>query len=139
MGIFEKAFGLHLQGSLAETAALVVDQIFPIRLPQKPTYPAITYQLVAGNRDHTQDGGSGLVEARYQFNCYAATYAAAKELGEALRKDLDGFKGNVGSGANVATIDGMFLELIQDGYDDELDVFWVTVDFTVMHTEDIVR
>lgn len=139
MGVFEKAFGLHLQGNLAETAALVDDEIYPIRLPQKPAYPCISYQLVAANRDHTQDGGSGLVEARYQFNCYASKYVDAKAIGEALRKDLDGFKGDVGTAPNIATIDGMFLENIQDGYDDELDVFWVTVDFTVLHTEEITR
>jgi len=75
-------------------------RIYPIVLPQKPTFPAITYQDISTVRDRTAQGPSGLAFARIQFDCWAAAapgapgYASAKALLAAVRAALDGFTGN---------------------------------------------
>ena len=59
--------------------------------------PAIAYQQISGPRDHVMDGVSGLVNSRYQFNCWAESYAGAKNLSEAVRIELDSYSGTVNS------------------------------------------
>ena len=71
------------------------DRIYPIGVPQDRTLPAVTYQQIAGPRDHTFDGASGLVVGYYQVTAWAATYAAAKGLSEKLRAALDDYAGTV--------------------------------------------
>lgn len=71
------------------------DRIYPIGVPQDGTLPAVTYQQIAGPRDHTFSGASGLVVAFYQVTSWATTYAAAKGLSEAVRAALDDYAGTV--------------------------------------------
>ena len=52
------------------------------------------------------DGPIGMVNASYQINSYAETYAAARELAEEVRKAMDGYSGTV----NSRKISGIFLE-----------------------------
>jgi hypothetical protein len=94
----------------ADVAALVFTQVYPNILPQNTALPAIVYQQVSGVRDYTSDGADGLVNSRYQLNCFANTYAKAKELFEAVRKAVSGYVGWV----NGREIKGIFVENEED-------------------------
>lgn len=76
---------------------LVSTRIYPNLIPQGKAMPAITYQQISGVRDAVMDGPTGLVAARFQINCWAKKYNDAKELTEAVRKELDGYSGTVNS------------------------------------------
>jgi hypothetical protein len=78
-------------------------RIYPMRLPQSPTYPAITYQNVSDTEEYSHGGRSGLQVARVQFSIwgkdasgssgYDSVYAVLRQLKLAL-VGHDGAMGN---------------------------------------------
>lgn len=54
--------------------------------------PRIVLSVISGGDDATQDGASGLRENRVQVDCYAATYAGAATLKEAVVQALHGWR-----------------------------------------------
>jgi len=74
---------------------LVDTGIYPNVVPQNAAMPAVTYQQISGPRVHDMQGSVGLVRARFQVNCWAESYAKAKELAGAVRLALDGYSGTV--------------------------------------------
>ena len=76
---------------------LVVARIYPNEVPQGASMPAISYEQASGDREHTMDGPVGMVDASFVINCWASTYAVARELGGYVRLALDGYSGTVGS------------------------------------------
>lgn len=76
---------------------------YPVKLPQRVSYPCSLYRLVSDPMDHTHQGPSGNVIARYDVVSIAETYAEAKLLAEQTRELLDGFGGTLGD-VEVANI-----------------------------------
>jgi hypothetical protein len=74
-------------------SAIVGSRIYPEALPQKPTYPALTYQLVSAVRVEDLSGPAGKCRRRISINCWAATEIAAYQLADAVRQSLNGFHG----------------------------------------------
>jgi hypothetical protein len=73
----------------ADTAlrALVGRRIYPLRLPQKPTLPAVVYRRIDTPTDYSHDG-PGPSQPRFQFDCWAETLAAGIAVAAALRTAL---------------------------------------------------
>ena len=129
----EAAITKHLTEN-AGVASVAAGRVYPKHLPQNPTYPAIVYHRISGPREHSHDGSSGLAHPRFQFDLYAASHVACKDLAEKLRLALDAFKGTMG-GAGGVDVNGVFLEDDDDGYDDDFKVFWWRMDFILWHNE----
>ena len=110
---------------------LIGTRLYPLKLPQDPTMPAITYQWISGARVHSTDGASGLSSPRIQFDCWALTYLEAEAVFEALRKRLDGFQGTAGA----SRIQAAFFESERDLYDDEARLYRRSTDFFVWYEE----
>lgn len=110
MASIEQALFTHVTSD-ATIAALIGTRLFPNKIPQGQPLPAAEYKQNKGDRVQTMDGPDGMVDAEYTIVCYAATYAQARELAEAVRKRLDGYSGVVAG----VTIDVIMLI-------DELDV-----------------
>ena len=114
------------------TLKAITTRMYPLKLPQSPTLPAIVYTKVSGFREHDMDGSS-IATPRIQFDCYAATYAAAKALADALRERADSYTGVVGSPAD--TVHYAYLLNEQDFYEDDTKYFRVSMDFEIAHNE----
>lgn len=71
------------------------DRIYPSVIPQGGTVPAVTYQLISDPHIRALDGVDVLVPARFQINCWAATYIAACNLDTVVREVLDDFSGTI--------------------------------------------
>lgn len=117
-------------------SSLVSTRIFPNVIPQGESMPAIAYQMISGAREHTTDGPEGLCQARFQVTCWAGTYSEAKQLSEAVRKELDGYRGTVSS----VVIDSILLENELDaprlvGGVDVLKRFGKILDFVIWFEE----
>jgi len=84
----EKAL-VSLLSTDSDVNAQVGSKIFPIFVPNGQSLPAITYQEVSGVRDNVMAGASGLVQARFQINCWTKTYRAARELADLVRLALN--------------------------------------------------
>jgi len=81
----------------ATVTTLAGARMYPRRLPQGPTLPAIAYQRIDTRRQHDMAGPDGLPRARMQLSMWAASVAAAEELAAAVRGRLDGYRGAWGS------------------------------------------
>lgn len=69
----------------ADVNALVGSKIYPVFVPQGKSLPAITYQEISGVRDAVMNGASGLVQSRFQVNCWTKKYTEARELADLVR------------------------------------------------------
>ncbi len=79
-------------------SALLASRVYPLRLPQNPTYPAVVYKVVSEKQPMTHGGTpGGLVTIRVQFDCHGGTYTLSKQLKNVLKAELDGFNGLMGT------------------------------------------
>ena len=112
-------------------AAAVESRVYPIRLPQAPGMPAVTYFKVSGLRHYGTAGPEGLSRPRIQIDCWARTYAAALSVAELVRQRLEGYSGAMGS----ATIQGVFFENEQEFFEAEPELYRVSRDYMVFFEE----
>ena len=86
-------------------AAIVSTRIYLGTLPQKPTYPALVYDLVSDvSLGHSHDGLVGPRAARFQIDGYATNVAAVETLMETVYAALAGYRGEMGD----FLVDGAF-------------------------------
>lgn len=81
----------------ASVAALVSTRIYPDRLPQNVTYPAITYEINFNASYEAMDGILGLAESFVEVVCWSATRLQATALAEAVRLALTSYQGTSAS------------------------------------------
>ncbi len=86
----------------AGLANVVGQKVFPMIVPDDESYPALTYQVISRQNEHSLTGASGLEYPRIQFGCWARDYAVAKRVRNALVDCMDGFRGTMGSTDLVA-------------------------------------
>jgi Protein of unknown function (DUF3168) len=90
---------LLVQGSPNPVADLVGTRVYPLRLPQAtpaPVLPAIRYQRIDTVRAPYREmatGRSEYVRPRFQIDCFATTPAGAQQVADAVRAQIDGFRG----------------------------------------------
>ncbi len=88
--------GVQLRAHLladASIAALVAARIYPLRLPQAATFPAIVITRISELRYDTLNATGTLARPRYQVDSWARTHDGATALGALCRRRLDGFTG----------------------------------------------
>lgn len=125
MNIAETLFG-HLTANAA-VAEWIDSRCYPIRLPQEPVLPAITYQRIDAPRIVTHSGGGALVASRFQISCWAATYAEAIELAERVKAAFGNWHRAYGGTAIVQTQ--------ADLYEPDTGVYHVPVDVILWYRE----
>jgi hypothetical protein len=95
--MFEKAIVARL-AAVSGVTALVAARIYGNAAPSKPTLPYVTYFRVSTNEAPSAnlDGTPAKIAwARLQFDAFAKTYKAVKELDDALRQALAGWSGQL--------------------------------------------
>lgn len=99
--------------------SLVSNRVYPLVMPQSPTYPAIVYNRIANTAQNTLEGGSSLDQVRMQIDVYATTYSAAKTLSDQVRSAMEAaaFKGT--------------LQTDQDFFEPDVNLYRVSLDFYV--------
>lgn len=115
----------------ATVSGLIGARMYPAILPQDPTMPAITYQIISGDSVISHDGPAGLENPTIQIDCWAATYSGMDALFNAVRKRLNGASGAF-SGVEVQ---GIFMVRKRDLYDDEAKLHRRTADYEVWNSE----
>lgn len=111
--------------------ALVSTRMYPNKLPQNPTMPAITYQYIGGDSVMSHDGASGLGNPIMQIDCWGSTYSEMDALFEAVRKRINGAKGTL-SGVQTQ---GIFLARRRDLYEYETKLHRRSSDWSVWSEE----
>lgn len=118
---------------LAQTSitSLVGQRIYPMRLPQGATLPAITYQVVFGTSTYSHDGDEDLGRRRFQLDCWASTYADSMNVAEAVRAAINGHDGPMGS---TAQVNGRVINIL-DLPEPELAIWRRMVEVQLWHQE----
>lgn len=129
----EEAIAKKLQASTG-VFALVRDRVYAGELPEKPVMPAICFYRRATVRDHSHDGPDGLPTVTFKIDCLGKKYSECREIADAVRAELDGFKG-VAGGVGGVEIDAAFALDEELEYDDDIGLHWITTDYAVTHVE----
>ena len=129
----EEALFAHLAAIGSNTEPIANTRVYPLLIPLETIRPAIAYQRIAGPRINLHDGPSGLARATIQITCQAPDYSIVKRLINAVRKDLDGYKGLMGG---VSGTDVQWCNMISEIDGDELqDAAIVRADFQFLYRE----
>ena len=120
----------------ATVLSLIDTRVYPGIVPPGADMPAVTYSQISGDREHVGDGPVGLVDSKFQFNCWAKNYGESRTLADAVRQALDGFTGV----QNTVLIQTVMLELEVDIDGDrpqinELHRFGKALDFRIWFNE----
>jgi hypothetical protein len=106
-------------------------RIYPARLEQGTTLPAMVYTIIDEPNEHSHTGSSNLRHPRIQLDVWAADYDAAMVLGEAVDTSLDGYKSVVGSNR----IDGILRQNDRPMYDEDSRTWRRSMDYIVTYAE----
>jgi len=118
-------------------AALVGIRMYPIELPQNPTLPAITYQVITPSTGIAHDGLTGVGDSRYQFNGIDDNYDVVIDLMNKVRKALGGYKGTAGTAPNTVVIEAILpVGVGYEAYDPQIKRYSRSLDFYVWHLEE---
>lgn len=112
----------------ATVGGLVAARVYPQKLPQSPTLPAISYFVVS--RVPTE-ANTELLEYRLQMDCWASTYAGSTALAIAALKALRFYRKGDGGNTLLSIYDSNY----QDAYEDEREIWRVIVDVIAMYHE----
>ena len=114
----------------APVTALVVARIYPDKLPQSPTYPALTYEIISDIPHRSLDGDSNLERIRARIHCWAETAAGRDDLSRKVRTALADFSGLMGT----TKVPSVKFETWHNLFDDVPEVYRRVVDFMIAHT-----
>lgn len=125
---FEASLKAYLAG-YAGLSALRAGRIYPLILPQNPTLPAQTYQLISAPREYIHNADAGhTTRARVQIDNWGASYGDVKALATQTKAALDRFTGVMGGAGGVRII-GVWLDDETDFYEPEPAQYRVSQDF----------
>ncbi len=109
----------------AGVLALASTRIYPTRLPQEPTFPALTYELIDGDPNNPVNGTQSLHWSRVRINAWGATYGDAYALAVAVQTALNGQQNST-----LRDING---QGIRDNFEPAVDAHHHSQDFTIWH------
>lgn len=113
---------------------LIGTRFSPETLGERPTLPAVVYQLISRPREYAMGVPALLAHARVQMDGYAATASARVTLSDAIRKCFDRYKGTASSTViQDIRIDNEF-ETIENE-NTEAQAYRVSFDFIIDHQE----
>ena len=123
---------------LVANIALIGTRVYPRKLPQDATFPALTYFEVSGDRWVTHQGEDGVSEGRYQISCWAKDgttgvdgYAIAKGIADEVITKLNCFTGLM----DTTTIQACrYLNEVDLG-DEEMNLHQIALDFYITYEE----
>lgn len=129
-----KALPYHLIQN-SGLSALISSRVYPIRLPQGTTLPAICYQDISAAFTQAHGEKSALPRPRFQFTIYSETVEVANSVGAALKACIDGYKGNMGTGAYITKVEACLLKNELSNDDPETGVYLRYQDYVIQYKE----
>jgi len=112
---------------LTSAATSAGGRVYPVAVPQNPTYPLMLYRRASSGREHTLRGAVSMARPAMEVNCYAESYAAAKTLANEILAAIDG---------KTFALTGISLKSIlvvdeEDLYDPDIEKFVTRLAFSV--------
>jgi hypothetical protein len=103
------------------------------------TLPYVVYTLISESRDPHLGSASGLVRSTVQIDVYAATTRSMDAVADAIRGELDGFRGTWNESTVVREC---HLESRRNGHETDgqagnVGVFRASLDYRIWHVETV--
>ena len=116
----------------AQIQPIVGVRVYPVILPQNPTYPAITYRRDGDSRYATIDGNqSAFISASMFVDSWAETYSGAKVLADAVKAAFQNLTGDMAGLAVNRVHMGGYVEV----YETEVQAYRVSHEIIVNFSE----
>lgn len=125
----ETAFRTLLANNSA-VAARVAGRIYPRKLPQNPTLPALTFFRVSTLAEFSHDGAA-LEGPLFQVSVWSKSALEAQQLALDVKRAASGFRGHVAG----VEINGSFLRNHFELYDDATEIYHHPMDFRVWYAD----
>lgn len=119
----------------ATIAGLVVARIYPLKIPQGIKLTSIVYSEISSRGDHHMQGASGLASPRIQLSAWSPSADGAHALALAIKSRLDGYKGTMGTGPTLVTVQGAFFDSWRDVFDGEAALYGKHSDYRIHYEE----
>jgi len=129
----EEGIYYHLANTIA-VSNIVGTRIYPLKLPQNPTLPALTFQLITPMSIIAHDGKSGTAQSRYQITGFADDPDSVRDLMEKVRICMDGYKGTIG-GADTIVVQAMLPEGGYENHDPITNRYMRARDYMIWYAE----
>lgn len=129
----EEAFVAYLLGSSGLTT-IVSNRIDWAIRPQAEETPSILLHTISTTPSYSDDGDDGLTSSRVQVDCWANTYAIAKQAAREVTSRITGNGAKFSQGGIEFQV--AFKEDEQDGFERGAaaeDLFRVRLDFILMY------
>ena len=130
MAELEQAIDSRLR-NYAGLKALVGTRIYPLKLKQRATMPAVTYQRISGPRISAMGADPGVASPRVQIDCWGGTYASSKAVATQVRGALQRYRGTVAAVEILA----VFIESDLDIFEPDAELYRVSTDYVFWHRE----
>jgi hypothetical protein len=103
--------------------------VYPVTIPEDPTLPAVSYQIISSTDTPTLDDPLGLTKTRVQIECWGETYGAAVQLRHVVTTAIAGYRGSV----NGTAIQNILRVTNGDVFADIPRQYTAKVDFYLWH------
>lgn len=113
-------------------SALVSTRVYPVRLPQNPVFPCVTFQVITEPQIYTMEGKNA-PNAQFQIDCWADEHEDAHGLAAAVSACLSGFRGTMGTGGNAHNVSACLQRNATDLFSPEVNDYRVSLDFSVWY------
>lgn len=133
--MIEIAFRQYLL-SISAITDIVADRVTIMRLFQNTDFPALTYLIESVYRVESQKGGTGLVRTRMQLDHYAKSMLDARNLATITRKVLQGYRGTMGTGANLVNVSQIRFQSELSFYHQDVNNYRIVHDYHIWHDEE---
>lgn len=110
-----------------DISSLVGQRVYPIRLIDGVSLPALTYMRVSSTRERSHDG-TYRISPNLQIDCWGNTYAEARELADTVIDTLDNFTGIWTNQISIFNIDD------RDISESETGIYHIITEFEVHET-----
>lgn len=127
-----------LRAALVGWVPSVAGRVYPLAMPQLPTFPALTYQRNGGRRLRTQEGETGLCRTLMQVDAWGNSYAEVKQAIEEVRLGLDRHRPQSVLCNGGPVVGGFHLDDEADDYHGETNTFRCSLQFAVWHEEPLI-
>lgn len=111
-----------------KTAPTVTAANISVRPWLRDGVPAIVYINLSSEMQRSDAGTDGFEVSRWQVDCWAQNYGAARDLARSVRSVLDDFRGEVGSDYVELTL----FQGMRDDYDADAKLHRVILEYEIL-------
>ena len=120
-----------LNNNSAYSGLVHSNNIGPVIVPQKSTYPYVTYEIVNVSNFLVKDVGLKTCEVEMDITCFCNTYNETYNISKAIVGALDKFEGQqTEDGINFSA--KFSFDNLRDGYFPDPEKFYKTIQFNIL-------